>query len=127
MADNNPLKSYHAYRSSDFKISRRVVKASVMSKEITKIRMKSFTDDDLLEEIKKATRIDPPQNSVAVVVDVVESQGAIRIFERKDDSYVNGVGTEEAGHMVIVPWNSGWWFRVSGSIRVGYAVANNVK
>ncbi|QSS66929.1 hypothetical protein I7I51_03141 [Histoplasma capsulatum] len=104
MADNKPLKTYHAYRSSDFKTSR--------------LQLFGFAP---------ATRIDPPQNSVAVVVDVVESQGAIRIFERKDDSYVNGVGTEEAGHMVIVPWNSGWWFRVSGSIRVGYAVANNVK
>ncbi|OJD26560.1 hypothetical protein ACJ73_02050 [Blastomyces percursus] len=114
-----------------------------MVKEITKTWVNPATDN-LLEEIKKkkgcdacdsitwttlpkATRIDPPENSVAVVVDVVNSQGAIRIYEKEGDSYVDGVGTEAAGHMVIVPWDSGWWLRVSGSLQVGYAIAKNVK
>ena len=73
----------------------------------------------------KGTRIDAPSNAVAVVIDVVESRGAIRIFEKESDEYVDGVGTEEAGNLVIVPWDNHWRFRVSGSLRVGYAVPKN--
>lgn len=75
----------------------------------------------------KATRIDPPSNTVAVVVDLVHKQGAIRIFEKEDDTSVNIVGTEETGNRVIVPWESTWWFRVSGSLRVGYIKVKDAK
>jgi len=64
---------------------------------------------------------------VAVVVDLVYNQGAIRVFEKAGDTYVNIVGTEEAGNLVIVPWESTWWFRVSGSLRVGYIKAKGAK
>lgn len=73
----------------------------------------------------KGTRIDPPANTVAVVVDVVDNRGAIRIFEKEGEEYVDGVGTEETGNLVIVPWESSWWFRVSGSIRTGYVVVKD--
>jgi hypothetical protein len=59
---------------------------------------------------------------VAVVVDVVNNRGAIRIFEKDDSSRVDAVGIEEAGYLVIVPWNSNWWFRASGSLDVGYII-----
>ncbi|OJD11574.1 hypothetical protein AJ78_07676 [Emergomyces pasteurianus Ep9510] len=87
-----------------------------MVKEITKIRAKTSTDDELLKECKeeakcntcdsitwtepaKGTRIDPPPNTVA---DLIHTRGAIRIYENQG-AYVNGVGTEEAGNRVIIP------------------------
>jgi hypothetical protein len=57
---------------------------------------------------------------VAVVVDVTNNKGAIRIFEKGGDNRVGAVTMEEAGNMVIVPWDSNWWFRASGALRVGY-------
>jgi hypothetical protein len=59
---------------------------------------------------------------VAVVVDLVKNVGAIRIFEKGGLKRVGHVGTEEAGNMVIVPWNSKLWFRALGSVKVGYIV-----
>jgi hypothetical protein len=62
---------------------------------------------------------------VAVVVDVVHNRGAIRIYDKKDGSSgepIDGVGIESAGNVVIVPWDSDWWLRVSGSLQVGYIV-----
>jgi hypothetical protein len=54
-------------------------------------------------------------------VDVIQNQGAIRIFERDSGEYVDGVGTEEAGYRVIVsPWQTSWRLRASGTIDVGY-------
>jgi hypothetical protein len=43
---------------------------------------------------------------VAIVVDVRDITAAIRIFAKEDDGYIDGVGTEEAGNLVIVPWRS---------------------
>ena len=57
----------------------------------------------------------------------MDNQGAIRVFEKEDDTYVNIVGTEEAGNMVIVPWKSTWWFRLSGSLRIGYIKVKDIK
>ncbi|KAK3938102.1 hypothetical protein QBC46DRAFT_169887 [Diplogelasinospora grovesii] len=71
-------------------------------------------------ELHKATKIVPPRGTVAIVVDVPENKGAIRVFEDASDQYLGGVGTEHAGFMVIVPWDENWWFRVSGSLRIGY-------
>jgi len=64
--------------------------------------------------------MNPPENTVVVVVDVRGNQGAIRIVDKSDNKYVDGVGTEEAGKLVMLPWNSSWWFYTIGSIRVGY-------
>ncbi|EJT68892.1 hypothetical protein GGTG_13556 [Gaeumannomyces tritici R3-111a-1] len=62
----------------------------------------------------------PPQATIALVVDVPENKGAIKVYERKNDEYVGMVGSAYANSMVIIEWNEGWWFRVVGSIRVGY-------
>lgn len=62
----------------------------------------------------------PPIGTVAIVVDVPKDTGAIRIHEEGSGKYVGGVGTENAGYMVIVTWDTCWWFRVAGSICVGY-------
>jgi hypothetical protein len=70
----------------------------------------------------KGTRINPPTNTVAVVVDVGSNRGAIRIFEKEGGGYVNIIGMEEAGNQVIVPWDTNWWLRASGSLQVGYIV-----
>lgn len=75
----------------------------------------------------KATRIDPPPNTVAIIVNLVDGQGAIRIYEKENDTYVDIVGTEEAGNIVIIPWQSTWWFRLSGSLRVGHVKAMDTK
>lgn len=62
----------------------------------------------------------PPAGTVAIVVDVPKDTGAIRIHEGESRLYVGGVGTENAGFMVIVTWDTSWWFRVAGSLCVGY-------
>lgn len=107
-----------------------------MAKDVPKIRARG-EDDDLIQAYRtevacgeckpiswstpvKGTQIDPPTQTDAIVVDLVESQGAIRIFETASGEYLAGAGTEEAGNFVIIPWSSNWWFRVSGSLRVGY-------
>lgn len=64
-------------------------------------------------------RMNPPENTV-VVVDVRGNQGAIRIVDKKDNKYVDGIGTEETRKLVMVPWNSNWWYYTIGSIRVAY-------
>jgi len=48
----------------------------------------------------------------------------VRIFQNDSDERVGAVGVEEAENLVIVPWDSNWWFRVSGSLRVGYVEAS---
>jgi hypothetical protein len=57
---------------------------------------------------------------VAIIVDVRFDKGAIRIFEQGGSDRVGAVTMDEAGYMVIVPWESNWWFRASGSLQVGY-------
>lgn len=64
---------------------------------------------------------------MAVVVDVVDKRGAVRVFEKDGDKRVVAVGTQDAGNMVIVPWDSKWWLRASGSVDVGYVVKKTDK
>jgi len=108
-----------------------------MAKDVPKIRARASEDTELIQAYQsqvvcgdckpiswstpaKGTKIEPPAQTDAIVVDLVDSQGAIRIYEKANDEYVDGAGTEEAGNFVIIPWESKWWFRVSGSLRVGY-------
>jgi hypothetical protein len=72
------------------------------------------------ETPSKGIRIEPPTNTVAVVVDVPKDKGAIRVFKSGIDKHLGTVGTEDAGHIVVVTWDTSWWYRVSGSLRVGY-------
>jgi len=64
--------------------------------------------------------IHPPAGTVALVVDIRNNRAAIKIFEKQDDDYVDGVGTEEAGKLVIVPWKSSWFYFCTGTPRVGH-------
>lgn len=41
---------------------------------------------------------------VVIVVDLVQNRGAIQIFKKESGEYVDGVGTEEEGFRVIIPW-----------------------
>ena len=65
--------------------------------------------------------MDPPKNTVAVVVDVRGGQGAINILNTQDNKYVDKVGSiKGAGNLVIVPWRSSWWYYAIGSVRVAH-------
>lgn len=75
----------------------------------------------------KATPIEPPPNTMAVIVNLVDDQGVVRMYKKESNIWVDTVGTEEAGYMVILPWQSTWWFRVSGSLRVGYVKLKDAK
>ncbi|KAI9749788.1 MAG: hypothetical protein M4579_006738 [Chaenotheca gracillima] len=103
----------------------------------SKIRLQAATDDDLVEKCKEQTncgdctapdwmtpsedvRMIPPEDTVALVIDIGQNQGAIQIVEKQANKYVDMVGTEEAGNMVMIPWNKDWWFYCIGSTRVGY-------
>ena len=62
----------------------------------------------------------PPHNTVVVVVDVRDNQGAIQIVDKQSNKYVDGVGTEAAGYLVMIPWKKDWWYYCMGSIRLAY-------
>jgi len=63
----------------------------------------------------------PPKNTIAVVVDVLNFQGAIYIENADDKQQVDKVGPMPGqGNMVMVPWQSHWCYRPIGSPRVAY-------
>lgn len=69
----------------------------------------------------------PPGDTVVIIVDVRSSRGAVRIFKKSGDDttsgeYLDGIGTELAGKLVIVPWDSDWYFSAAGSLPVGYVM-----
>jgi hypothetical protein len=61
-----------------------------------------------------------PKNTIAVVVDVRQEAGALRIFDNTTGKYLDGVGTEEKGKMVMVTWETGWNYDTVGTVRFGY-------
>lgn len=63
---------------------------------------------------------------MAIVVDATCKRGAIRIFEKGSGEFIDGVGTEEEGHLVIIPWNESWRLRASGVVTVGYIKTNSL-
>jgi hypothetical protein len=68
----------------------------------------------------KGTRIYPPENTVAIIVNLVNNPGAIRIF-RDESTYIDGVFIDDSDESrEIVLWKIGWWFRASGSPQVAY-------
>lgn len=44
---------------------------------------------------------------------------------KKSGEYVDGVGTEEEGFRIIIPWRDTWRFRASGVVEVGYIIAKD--
>ncbi|KAK9543857.1 hypothetical protein V6Z98_001668 [Aspergillus fumigatus] len=106
-----------------------------MAGNFNRVQAMASSDDELLQECKelaqctrcdsitwsepgKGNRIDPPPNTMAVVVDLTSGRGAMRIYD-KTGPYVNGIGMEDEGKRMIVPWYDGWWFYVSGNLKVG--------
>jgi len=65
-------------------------------------------------------RIYPPVGTVAIVVDVRTNRGAINIHEKESNEFIDGVGIEEAGKLVIVPWDSTSYYYAVGTVRVAY-------
>ncbi|KAL4759748.1 uncharacterized protein BDW70DRAFT_139442 [Aspergillus foveolatus] len=108
-----------------------------MMSKVRKIRVKDPVDSSIIDECKKEIRLAdyeaiewftpskgvqlcPPPHTLAIVVDVISNQGAIRIFTKESGEYIDGVGTEEKGYRIIVPWHDDWRIRVSGNIDIGY-------
>jgi len=103
----------------------------------TKITATGSTDAELIKECEKQTECgkcqpgiiwtNPPggsqttldETTIAIIVDV-GNQGAIRIFKKSDEEYVDGVGTPRNGALVIVPWNKDWYYSAVGQLRVGH-------
>ncbi|EED11919.1 hypothetical protein TSTA_110980 [Talaromyces stipitatus ATCC 10500] len=109
-----------------------------MVEPITKISTTRIKPDELLEVVEEkvefkcditwetpsiGTRVLPPKDTVAIVVNLVDSPGAIRIF--RDEKYIDGVfiddsaGSQESLYTIVL-WKNGWWFRASGLPKVGY-------
>lgn len=65
-----------------------------------------------------------PENTVAIVVDLEKDRpAALRVYPKGQGNTVGMIGSNYHGHMVIVPWNLKWEYRVTGSLRLCYAVA----
>ena len=62
----------------------------------------------------------PPENTVVVIVDARSNQGAIQIADKQSNEYVDGVGTEAAGNLVMIPWEKNWWCYCMGTTRLAY-------
>lgn len=68
----------------------------------------------------KRTRMYPPDSTAAIVVDVRNGKGGVNIHKKESNGWVDMVGIEERGKLVIVPWDKSWFYYVVGSVQVGY-------
>ncbi|OCL12970.1 hypothetical protein AOQ84DRAFT_131021 [Glonium stellatum] len=107
-----------------------------MASTIRKTRVEDDSEDALIRECKEetdcgdceapdwikpdGTRTNPPNDTVAIVVDMRNNVGAVLIHERRDGKYKGGVGTEDQGYMVMVPWSNDWYYYSIGSTRLAY-------
>ena len=72
----------------------------------------------------------PPTNTVAVVIDISTTGGALKVHKTSDNSwgneYIGMVGSSDDKEfitkLVIVPWVAGWHYRSIGAIKIKYAV-----
>lgn len=74
---------------------------------------------------ERSNTYSPPGGTVAVVVDLRENIGGIKIHLNSNDDFVGMVGTEERGFFVTIPWQEEWNFYSVGSVRVGYITMKN--
>lgn len=66
-------------------------------------------------------RMEPPNDTVAVAVDVRSGQGAINIVKKQGNKFVDKVGPMKgAKNLVIVRWQSDWWYYAIGDVQVAY-------
>ncbi|KAI9888494.1 MAG: hypothetical protein M1814_006885 [Vezdaea aestivalis] len=104
---------------------------------VSKIRTQESEDDKLIDKCRDSfdcgdcesptwkapsnnVHIHPSENTIAIIIDVRDNKGAIFIHEKEDGKYVDGVGTEETGNLVIVPWNNNWYYYSIGSVRLAW-------
>ncbi|CAG9954317.1 unnamed protein product [Clonostachys rosea f. rosea IK726] len=64
--------------------------------------------------------IKPEDDVVAIVVDMPNSSGHIRIYNTESDERIDGVGDEAKKDKVIVVWEGGLKFVCYGACRVGF-------
>jgi len=68
------------------------------------------------------TTIYPPENTIAIVVDISKDGGRIKFFEISNGEFVGDVSAEDYKKLVIVPWDSGWCYYSIGSLKVRYVL-----
>ncbi|KAE8554687.1 hypothetical protein EYB25_003228 [Talaromyces marneffei] len=107
-----------------------------MSQSIRKITIFALNNDEILETVKSegiydelatvrwitvhiGQETEPPDETIAVVVDLTTSRGAVRFYDKSTDSQIGGVYMEDSSQ-TLIPWDNHWWFRVSGSPRIAY-------
>jgi len=71
------------------------------------------------------TIITPPNDTMAIIVDVRvkggEGGGAFFIHEKQNNEYVDMVGMDHRGELVMVIWDGEWCYYTVGSLpRIGY-------
>ncbi|EEH21776.2 hypothetical protein PABG_03992 [Paracoccidioides brasiliensis Pb03] len=72
----------------------------------------------------------PPPNTLAVVVDISNTGGALKVHQKSDNSWGNifigmvgsGDDDENIRNLVIVPWDAGWHYRTIGNIKIKYII-----
>ena len=60
-----------------------------------------------------------PKHALAMLFDVRDKRGTVRIFRSKDDYYLGGVD-HESGTIIMVPWNEDWNYSCVGKLRAAY-------
>jgi len=103
----------------------------------SKTRLKVATDEELIDKCKQETKcdgcslpewisppenrwMDPPDDTLVVVVDARSIQGAVQIVDKREKEYVDWVGTEEVGNLVMIHWSTDWLYYCLGSVRLAY-------
>lgn len=69
------------------------------------------------EPPKKTT---PPELTIALAVEISKNGGRIKFFDSESDVFKGDVSAEEFDNIVVVPWNSRWYFYSIGSLSVRY-------
>lgn len=69
--------------------------------------------------------VKPPENTLAVIVDLRGGKGTIVIFSKaadQADRYHDRVGQDKnSGNLVmVVPWDQEWWYFPAGETRIAY-------
>lgn len=76
--------------------------------------------------LSKTIRIDSSNNTIILVVDIVQNQNAVRIFENQKNTFVNDIETKNAEFIMIISWNTEWWLRISNSLWMNYIIDKDV-
>lgn len=65
--------------------------------------------------IKEHFKEEPPEDTIAMVFDVQGGQGAVSIIDKEKNKPVDDLGpTKDGKNILIVPWQSTWWYYTIG-------------